>query len=160
MPRRSSTLQDEIKQTRPFRSSAEEVVVSVLRTAAVMQRHLAQVVEAHGVTIQQYNVLRILRGAGEGGLCRNELRDRMLTRMPDMTRLLDRMEEAGLVTRSREREDRRMVLTRISARGRALLSELDGPMSDLHRDQLRRLTNEQLRTLIDLLTAVREGNVG
>ena len=84
----------------------------------------------------------------------------MLTRMPDMTRLLDRMEEAGLVTRSREREDRRMVLTRISARGRALLSELDGPMSDLHRDQLRRLTNEQLRTLIDLLTAVREGNVG
>jgi DNA-binding MarR family transcriptional regulator len=114
----------------------------------------------YGISGTQYNVLRILRGAGEGGLCRNELRDRMLTRMPDMTRLLDRMEEAGLVTRSRERDDRRMVLARISARGRELLGELDGPMSDLHQEQLTGLTDEQLRTLIDLLTAIREGSAG
>ena len=84
----------------------------------------------------------------------------MLTRMPDMTRLLDRMEEAGLVTRSRERDDRRMVLARISTRGRELLGELDGPMSDLHQEQLTGLTDEQLRTLIDLLTAIREGSAG
>ena len=84
----------------------------------------------------------------------------MLTRMPDVTRLLDRMEEAGLVTRSREREDRRMVLTRISTRGSELLSELDRPMSDLHRQQLGGLSEAQLRSLIDLLTVVREGNDG
>jgi len=80
--------------------------------------------------------------------------------MPDMTRLLDRMEDAGLVTRSRERDDRRMVLTRISARGLELLGELDAPMTELHRDQLARLTDDQLRSLIDLLTVVREGNGG
>jgi len=77
-----------------------------------------------------------------------------------MTRLLDRMEEAGLVSRSREREDRRMVLTQITSRGRELLGELDRPMSELHRDQLASLTDEQLRSLIDLLTAVRAGNTG
>jgi DNA-binding MarR family transcriptional regulator len=113
-----------------------------------------------GITGTQYNVLRILRGAGEGGLCRNELRDRMLTRMPDMTRLLDRMEEAGLVTRSRERDDRRMVLTLITLRGRELLSQIERPMNDLHRKQLARLDEDQLRSLIDLLTLVREGAGG
>src|SRR4051812_50185744 len=95
MPRRSSTLQDEIKQTRPFRSSAEEVVVSVLRTAAVMQRHLAQVVESHGITIQQYNVLRILRGAGDAGLPTLAIRDRMVEEAAGVTRLLDKLEKAG-----------------------------------------------------------------
>jgi DNA-binding MarR family transcriptional regulator len=84
----------------------------------------------------------------------------MLTRMPDMTRLLDRMEEAGLVTRSRERDDRRMVLTRITERGRELLQQVDGPMSELHEEQLARLTDPQLRSLIDLLTRVRESNAG
>jgi DNA-binding MarR family transcriptional regulator len=117
-------------------------------------------VKPHGISATQYNVLRILRGAGEGGLCRNELRDRMLTRMPDMTRLLDRMEDAGLVRRSREQEDRRMVLTQITARGRELLNELEQPLSQLHRDQLSQLTDAQLRSLIDLLTLVREGGSG
>jgi DNA-binding MarR family transcriptional regulator len=84
----------------------------------------------------------------------------MLTRMPDMTRLLDRMEEAGLVTRSRERDDRRMVLTRITARGRELLSQLDRPMNDLHRKQLAQLDDDQLRSLIDLLTLVRQSGGG
>jgi DNA-binding MarR family transcriptional regulator len=77
-----------------------------------------------------------------------------------MTRLLDRMEDAGLVKRSREQEDRRMVLTQITPRGKELLSGLDRPMSDLHREQLARLTDAQLRSLIDLLTTIREGNAG
>lgn len=154
------TIREEIHQTRPFASVAEEGVVTLVATADRVRSGLAGVVEERGITLQQYNVLRILRGAGEGGLCRNELRDRMLTRMPDMTRLLDRMEEAGLVTRSRERDDRRMVLTQITARGRELLSQLDRPMNDLHRKQLAQLDEGQLRSLIDLLTLVREGTVG
>jgi DNA-binding MarR family transcriptional regulator len=77
--------------------------------------------------------------------------------MPDMTRLLDRMEEAGWVTRAREREDRRMVLTRISMAGQTLLKELDGPVNELHRTQLARLTDDQLRSLVELLTLAREG---
>jgi DNA-binding MarR family transcriptional regulator len=102
-------------------------------------------------------VLRILRGSGAEGLCRNELRDRMLTRMPDMTRLLDRMEDAGLVVRAREGDDRRMVMTRITEKGRRLLDELDAPVMALHRKQMAGLTDAQLRSLSDLLTLVRDG---
>jgi DNA-binding MarR family transcriptional regulator len=156
----SPTLQEDLRQTRPFTSRQQEAYLSVVRTASTLMDRVEDLLKPYGISATQYNVLRILRGAGEGGLCRNELRDRMLTRMPDMTRLLDRMEEAGLVTRSRERDDRRMVLARISTRGRELLGELDGPMSDLHQEQLTGLTDEQLRTLIDLLTAIREGSAG
>jgi len=156
----SPTLQEDLRQTKPFSSLQQEAYLSVVRTTSALIDRVEDLLKPYGITATQYNVLRILRGAGEGGLCRNALRDRMLTRMPDMTRLLDRMEEAGLVTRSREREDRRMVLTQIAPRGQELLSELDRPMSELHRDQLARLTDEQLRTLIDLLTAIREGNAG
>ena len=156
----SPSLQQDLRQTKPFSSLQHEAYLSVVRTSSTLTDRVEDVLKPYGISATQYNVLRILRGAGQAGLCRNELRDRMLTRMPDMTRLLDRMEDAGFVTRSREREDRRMVLTRISPRGRELLSELDRPMADLHRDQLSRLTDEQLRTLIDLLRAVREGNVG
>jgi DNA-binding MarR family transcriptional regulator len=156
----SPTLQQDLRQSKPFSSLQQEAYLSVVRTTSALTDRVEDLLKPYGISGTQYNVLRILRGAGEGGLCRNELRDRMLTRMPDMTRLLDRMEEAGLVTRSRDQDDRRMVLTRITARGRDLLGELDGPMTDLHRDQLARLTDEQLRSLIDLLTVVREGNSG
>jgi DNA-binding MarR family transcriptional regulator len=156
----SPTLQEDLRQTRPFSSLQQEAYLSVVRTTSALTDRVEDLLKPYGISGTQYNVLRILRGAGESGLCRNELRDRMLTRMPDMTRLLDRMEEAGLVTRSREQEDRRMVLTQITPRGQQLLSELDRPMSDLHRDQLAGLTEQQLRTLIDLLTAIREGNAG
>ena len=156
----SPTLQQDLRQTRPFSSLQQEAYLSVVRTTSALTDRVEDLLKPYGISATQYNVLRILRGAGEGGLCRNELRDRMLTRMPDMTRLLDRMEDAGLVKRSREQEDRRMVLTQITSRGNELLSELDRPMSDLHREQLARLTDEQLRSLIDLLTAIREGNAG
>src|SRR3954453_12582333 len=118
---------------------------------------LDELLKPHAMSSTQYNVLRILRGAEPSGLCRNELRDRMLTRMPDMTRLLDRMEEAGLVSRSREGEDRRMVLTRITKQGRKLVDELDAPVAKLHRSKLGHLTEQQLRLLSDLLTLARHG---
>jgi DNA-binding MarR family transcriptional regulator len=156
----SPSLQQELRQSKPFSSLQQEAYLSVVRTTSMLTDQVEDLLKPHGITGTQFNVLRILRGAGEGGLCRNELRDRMLTRMPDMTRLLDRMEEAGLVTRARERDDRRMVLTRITERGRELLQELDRPVSELHREQLAGLTDPQLRSLIDLLTKLRESDDG
>jgi DNA-binding MarR family transcriptional regulator len=155
MPRRSITLQDEIKQTRPFRSSAEEVVVSVLRTAAVMQRNLAQVVETHGITIQQYNVLRILRGAGEAGLPTLAIRDRMVEEAAGITRLLDKLESAGHVVRERSTPDRRQVLCHITPKGVALITLLDGPMDVANQRAGSNLDDEERAQLVELLGAVR-----
>lgn len=149
------SLQEEIKQTKPFASLAHEAHLSVVRTAAVVQDEVEQFLKPYGITATQYNVLRILRGADPDGLCRNEVRDRMLTRMPDMTRLLDRMEEAGLVVRSRERDDRRMVLTRISDQGRKLLSDLDVAVDREHKSRFTKLNDDELRSLIEMLARVR-----
>ena len=155
MPRRSSALQDEIKQTKPFRSSAEEVVVSVLRTAAVMQRSLAQVVEAHGITIQQYNVLRILRGAGDAGLPTLAIRDRMVEEAAGITRLLDKLESAGHVVRERSTPDRRQVLCHITPTGASLITSLDGPMDAANQRAGANLDDEEREQLVELLGAVR-----
>ena len=150
------TLQEEIKQTRPFLSPEHEAHLSVIRTAALLGDEVEQFLKPYGITATQFNVLRILRGAEPDGLCRNEVRDRMLTRMPDMTRLLDRMEEAGLVVRSRETDDRRMVRTKIAAAGLTLLAELDGVIEREHKSRFARLSDEELRALIQTLAKVRE----
>jgi len=155
MPRRSSALQDEIKQTKPFRSSAEEVVVSVLRTAAVMQRSLAQVVEAHGITIQQYNVLRILRGAGDAGLPTLAIRDRMVEEAAGITRLLDKLESAGHVVRERSTPDRRQVLCHITPKGESLIVSLDAPVDAANRRASAHLDDQERTHLVELLGAVR-----
>jgi DNA-binding MarR family transcriptional regulator len=107
------------------------------------------------VTPTQYNVLRILRGAGDAGLCRNEVRDRMVAPVPDATRLLDRLEAAGLIRRERSVEDRRVVTTRISAEGLRLLEALDEPVQTLHRAHFGHLSGEELDILIQLLDRVR-----
>lgn len=150
------TLRDEIKQTKPFSSLEQETQLSIVRTGAMMMDEIEQLLKPYGVTATQYNVLRILRGSEPDGLCRNELRDRMLTRMPDVTRLLDRMEEAGLVARAREDEDRRMVRSRITEQGLKLLAEVDGATQEEHKRRFQRLDADQMRTLIELLTLVRQ----
>jgi DNA-binding MarR family transcriptional regulator len=155
MPRQSSTLRDEIKQTRPFRSSAEEVVVSILRTAAVVQRNLAQVVEAQGITIQQYNVLRILRGAGDAGLPTLAIRDRMVEEAAGITRLLDKLESAGYVVRERSTPDRRQVLCHITAKGVSLIEALDKPMDLANQRSGSMLDDSERLQLVELLGAVR-----
>ena len=155
MPRRSIALQDEIKQTKPFRSSAEEVVVSVLRTAAVMQRHLAQVVEAHGITIQQYNVLRILRGAGEAGLPTLAIRDRMVEEAAGITRLLDKLESGGHVVRERCTPDRRQVLCHITPKGASLVAALDDPMDAANQCAGSNLDDDERVQVVELLGAIR-----
>jgi DNA-binding MarR family transcriptional regulator len=150
-----TTLRDEIKQTKPFTSLAQEAQLSVIRTGALFMDEIEQFLKPYGITATQYNVLRILRGSEPNGLCRNELRDRMLTRMPDMTRLLDRLEEAGLVARERQDEDRRMVRSRISSAGIELLAELDNVTQDEEMRRFGHLNDQQLRTLIDLLALAR-----
>ena len=151
----ATRLLDEIAQTRPFGSLEQEAHLSVARTAAVLEHALSEALKTSGVTPTQYNVLRILRGAGSAGLCRNEVSSRMVARVPDATRLLDRMEAAGLIQRARDGEDRRYVTTRISEEGLRLLAELDEPMMALHRAHFARFTEAELTTLIDLLARVR-----
>lgn len=150
------TLQEEIKQTKPFSSLEQEAHLSVIRTAAILADEVEQFLRPFGITGTQYNVLRILRGSEPGGLCRNEVRDRMLTRMPDMTRLLDRMEEAGLVVRNREQDDRRMVLTRISEQGQKLLAEIDDAVQTRHKNRFSGLSDAELRAVIEILAKVRQ----
>jgi DNA-binding MarR family transcriptional regulator len=150
-----TALLDELRHGKPFASLAEEAFLDISRTAAELQEGIDRVLKPYGVSATQYNVLRILRGAAPKGLCRHEIRDRLLTRMPDVTRLLDRMEEAELVTRERDTADRRLVTTRLTDRGRDLVDALDGPVAEEHERRFGHVDAKQLRTLTRLLTRVR-----
>jgi DNA-binding MarR family transcriptional regulator len=151
----ATDLRSEIKQHKPFRSREEEATLNLVRTASLVTDALELLLKPYGISPAQYNVLRILRGAAPQGLGRNEIRGRLVARMPDVTRLLDRMERAGLVRRERDGEDRRCVPTYLTERGRALLDRLDAPIAESHRRQFGHLTAEQLRAFIELLTLVR-----
>ncbi|MGK2962215.1 MAG: MarR family winged helix-turn-helix transcriptional regulator [Gemmatimonadaceae bacterium] len=151
----SPDLRQELKQEKPFRSLHQEAQLNLARTANLLTDGFEQMLKPYGITGTQYNVLRILRGAEPAGLCRHEVSARLLNRMPDATRLLDRMEEAGLVTRARGTEDRRMVKTHITERGMELVDSLDAAVEAEHLKQLGHLSREQLATLIELLTLVR-----
>lgn len=150
-----SQLQTELKQTKPFESLEQEAGLSIKRTAAELDYQVSEVLKPSGITATQYNALRILRGAGDEGLCRNEIRDRLIARVPDATRLLDRLEEMGLVVRARGGEDRRYVTTRITKAGLDLLEELHDRVLDIGKQQFGHLGAEKLRMLIDLLGDVR-----
>ena len=150
-------LQDEIKQTRPFHSLEEEVLLGLARTADAVGRAGEEVLKGSGLTMTQYNVLRILRGAGATGLSCGDVAGRMITRDPDLTRLLDRLEARSLVTRARDGEDRRVVTTRITQSGLALLAQLDAPVQAQHRERLGHLGEKKLRTLAQLLDEARNG---
>jgi DNA-binding MarR family transcriptional regulator len=148
-------LRSEIKMRAPFASPEEEVFLNLMRTAAVLEHEMAEGLKAFGVTLTQYNALRILRGAGSDGLCRNEVRDRLVAPVPDATRLLDRLADAGLVAREREGDDRRYVTARITARGLDLLDRIEEPLAAMHRAQLGHLSRADLRRLADLLEKAR-----
>lgn len=150
-----TTLNDELRQASVFRSLYQEAFLNVARTEAVLHDGLDRVLGPHGLSLTQYNVLRMLRGAGPEGLCRNEIRDRLITRMPDVSRLLDRMEPAGLVHRVRSTEDRRLVNTTLTKRGSTLVDQLDTEVDAVHAAQFGHLSAAQLRSLIDLLTRTR-----
>lgn len=150
-------LRDEIKQSRPFQSLEEEVLLGLARTADALSRRGEEVLKASGLTMTQYNVLRILRGAGAAGLSCGDVASRMITRDPDLTRLLDRLEARSLVTRARDEADRRVVTTRIARAGLALLAELDEPVQTANRERLGHMTKEKLQALAQLLDEARSG---
>jgi DNA-binding MarR family transcriptional regulator len=148
-------LQAELKQNRPFKSPLEEAFVALQRTAAVLEHALETTLKPSGITATQYNVLRILRGAGPEGLCRNEIRDRMVTPVPDVTRLLDRLEALRLIVRARGLVDRRQMTTRITKDGLKLLDRLDQPVVEMHERLMGHVGEQRMRTLLALLAAVR-----
>ena len=148
-------LQAEIAQRRPFHSIKAEVTVGILRTAALIERHFAQVVARTGVTVQQYNVLRILRGAGVEGLPTLVIRDRMIHAAPGITRLLDKLEKAGLARRDRSSPDRRQVFCYITPKGLEVLAQLDEEMRRADDVAVGTLDEGQQRQLIKLLEGVR-----
>lgn len=136
---------------RPATSAEHQVFLAIQRAASALSAPVADLLREAGLSAAQYNVLRILRGAPEEGLACGEVADRLVTRDPDMTRLLDRLEKSGLIVRSREKADRRVVTTRITGEGLRLLAQLDEPVADLHRRQLSHLGKARLAQLASLL---------
>jgi DNA-binding MarR family transcriptional regulator len=145
----------ELRQTKPFTSVEQEAYLNIIKTADVLQQTAAQVMRGSQITETQYNVLRILRGAGFEGLKCNEIAERMVTRDPDITRLLDRLEKQGWIERNRSKIDRRVVTSTISESGLAVLGELDEPLRLKLEAMLGRLGPERLRLLIELLEEAR-----
>jgi DNA-binding MarR family transcriptional regulator len=143
-----------VKSRRPP-NREEKAYLDLFLTVDLLSRRPAQVLKAEDLSSTQYNVLRILRGAPDGVSC-GEISNRMITRDPDITRLLDRLEKRGLIARAREARDRRTVITRITSDGLALLARLDEPVQDAHREQLGHLGEKRLNELSDLLAVCRE----
>ena len=149
------TLAEEIKQTRPFSSVEEETYLSLVRTSAELTHSTDQFLKLFGITQSQYNVLRILRGAGAEGLGRNQIAERMVTPTPDASRLLDRLEESGWVRRKREKEDRRQVTSCITTAGLRLLNKLDAPIAAFHKGQFPGVSKADLHQLTRILSKLR-----
>ena len=148
-------LRDEIKQQRPIESLEQEALLNVLYTADALMQKITAVLKPFKLSHSQYNVLRILRGAKPDGLACQEISERMISRDPDITRLLDRLEARGLVTRTRDQKDRRVVTARITREGLRLLEALDKPIAEVDRYPLQHLGEQQLRTFIQLLELAR-----
>lgn len=152
---RRSALQREIQQSKPFRSLSQEAALGLFRTADVLRRHFTQKLEPSGVTQQQYNVLRILRGAGDDGLPTLAIAERMVERTPGITRLIDRLRTKGLVERQRSAGDRRCVVCRITPEGLELLESLEDTMGAVDDDSLATLSRTEQEQLIELLDRIR-----
>jgi DNA-binding MarR family transcriptional regulator len=148
-------LQAEIKQKAPFSSVEQEVYLNLLRTGDALSQQVEKLLRASGLSGTQYNVLRILRGAGSQGLTCGETGGRMVTHDPDITRLLDRLERRKLITRNRGIRDRRVVTARITAQGLQLLDTLDKPVTELGRSFFRHMTKPDLKKLSSLLEKAR-----
>ena len=144
-----------VSRTKPPAAPLEDqIFVALLKAADSLASQGDQLMKANGVTSAQYNVLRILRGAGPDGLPCNAIGERMISRDPDMTRLLDRMEKRELITRERQKEDRRVVKARITDEGLKLLKKMDVPIRELHKNQFAHMSSARLKTLLELLSEV------
>jgi len=146
-------LKERVQQDR-FEDAKQEAFVSLLVTAGRLQRALSETCGSYGITHEQYNVLRILRGVHPGGHPRYEIADRLIERAPDVTRLLDRLEREGYVERSRSEEDGRLSIARITREGLRLLDEMDGDIRDVRERHLAEFTNEDCEALTRLCMTI------
>lgn len=153
-----SGLQHEIGKRAPFEHVEQEAYLNLLRTKSVLEGELHALFKARGLSEATYNALRILRGelrAGVEGVACQVIGERLITRVPDVTRLIDRLERAGLARRARTPSDRRVVLVSITKKGLSLLESIDKPLLELHKRQLRHLERSELETLNRLLVKAR-----
>jgi len=148
-------LQKELKQNTPFTSKGHEVVVGLLRTADHLRRQISEITKPYGITPQHYNVLRILRGAGEDGLPILEISNRMIENSPGITRFITFLESKKLITRKKSSEDKRRQICKISGQGLKVLKELDHSMENFNKEVTSSLSEEQLGKLIDYLDEIR-----
>ncbi len=148
-------VQDEIQQRKPHASVEEEALLNIIRTADALTRDFEDMLKPHGLTATQYNLLRILRGAGKPGATCSEIGERMVTKDPDITRLVDRMEKRGLVKRSRDGRDRRVVTTSITAEGLRKLDDLEAPVNKLPVQRFQGLSRQEILELIHSLETIR-----
>ena len=151
-------MQREIQQSKPFRSAAQEATIALLRTASVVGRSLARVLEPFDLSLAQYNALRIIRGAGAGGIATLAIRERMIEEGTTITRLLDKLEDAGLVRRDRSFPDRRQVICVATEAGKRLLDRADPLVNAADEEAVAVLDAAQLETFVGLLDAVRAAN--
>ena len=151
------SLQQEIQQTRPFDSRETEAFLNLVRTHETVTRSVNLFFRECGLTQTLYNVLRIIRGGGDQGVTCTQIGERILTRVPDVTRLVDRLAKAKLVRRMRNKDDRRVVELFLTAKGTALLGEMDAPLTSLHKKNFSHMNERELSTLIRLLTKMRHG---
>jgi DNA-binding MarR family transcriptional regulator len=155
--RMATHLKDEIKQTTPFERRSDEALLSILRTATVLEHGSNELLRPFGITMTQYNVLRILRGAGARGLCGREVGERLISRVPDVSRLVDRMAEMGLLAKERDTADRRHVTARITPKGRRVLAQATPTLERYGRERVERLSPPSIAALVKTLEAIREG---
>ena len=149
-------LAGEIRQAAAFGSLEEEAILNIHRAASVLDQAVGEALKPYGLSTTQYNVLRILRGAGESGLACQEIAERMVARDPDITRLLDRLEGRLLIERARSREDRRVVVVRLAEEGAKRLASMDSSIGSLPKRVLGHLGPRRLRLLIGLLERARQ----
>jgi DNA-binding MarR family transcriptional regulator len=154
--RRPRRVAEDIQQSKPFRTPHQEAAIALLRTADVVRRRISAVIERAGITGQQYNVLRIVRGAGEAGIPTLDIAKRMIERTPGITRLLDRLENRQLVRRERCPSDRRQVLCWITPAGLEVIAQLEKPVTQADKEVIQGLDVAELRHLIDYLDRIRE----
>jgi DNA-binding MarR family transcriptional regulator len=152
----ANKLQHEIKQSSPFSSLEEEAILNLERTADRLQNSFRLMLKPHGLTPTQYNALRILRGAGTGGLTCTELGNRLIKEDPDITRLVDRLARQGMVVRHKDKQDRRVIHTEITVAGLEKLKVLDPLVTESVQNQVKHMGSRRLSLLIDLLEEARE----
>lgn len=152
------SLQQEIRQTRPFDSQETEVYLNLIRTHEAVMRPANQFFREYGLTQTLYNVLRIIRGSGDQGVTCTQIGERILTRVPDVTRLVDRLTKVKLVRRVRNKDDRRVVELFLTAKGTALLEKMDMPLTNMHQKNVSHMNEGELSELTRLLTKMRQGN--